>query len=51
MVEDGGEELTQHADLFAESVNPGRTSLIKHHVNTGNSPPIHQPVRRIPLHK
>ena len=63
MVEDGGEELTQeqkqqfllllfaNADLFAESANPGHTSLIKHHVYTGNSPPIHQPVRRIPLHK
>ena len=59
MVEDGGEELTQeqkqqffflllaNADLFAESDNPGHTSLVKHH----NSPPICQPVCRIPLHK
>ena len=62
MVEDSGEELTQeqkqqfllllaNADLFAESDNPGCTSLVKHHVNTGNSPPIRQPVCRIPLHK
>ena len=62
MVEDDGEELTQeqkqqfflllaNADLFAESDNPERTSLVKHHVNTGNSPPIRQSVRRIPLHK
>ena len=52
MVEDSGEELTQeqkqqfflllaNADLFAESDNPGRTTLVKHHVN---SPPY-------PLHK
>ena len=57
MVEDGGEELTQeqkqqffllllaNADLFAESDNPGRTSLVKHRVDTGNSPPIWQRVR------
>ena len=52
MVEDGGEDLTQeqkqqffllllaNADVFAESDNPGRTSLVKHRVDTGNSPPI-----------
>ena len=63
MVEDGGEDLTQeqkqqffllllaNADVFAERDDPGRTSLVKHRVDTGNSPPIRQPVRRIPLHK
>ena len=63
MVEDGGEDLTQeqkqqffllllaNADVFAERDDPGRTSLVKHRVDTGNSPPIRQPVRQIPLHK
>ena len=57
MVEDGGEDLTQeqkqqffllllaNTDVFAESDNPGCTSLVKHRVDTGNSPPIQQPVR------
>ena len=27
----------------------GRTTILQHHINTGTSPPIRQPVRRIPL--
>ena len=63
MVEECGGELTQeqkqqffllllaNADVFADDDNPGRTDMVKHRVNTGNSPPIRQPVRRIPAHK
>ena len=63
MVEECGGELTQeqkqqfflllltNADVFADDDNPGRTDMVKHRLNTGNSPPIRQPVRRIPAHK
>ena len=63
MVEECGEELTleqkqqffllllANADVFADDDNPGRTNVVKHRVDTGNSPPTRQPVRRIPAHK
>ena len=43
--------LLENADLFAEDGWLGRTDLVKHHVDTGSSPPIRQPVRRIPPYK
>ena len=43
--------LLANADLFADDDNPGRTSLVKHRIDTGMNPPLRQPVRRIPPHK
>ena len=41
--------LLEYADVFAESsVELGRTSLIKHSIDTGNEHPIRQPCRRVP---
>ena len=31
--------LLANADVSADN-NPGRTNLIKHHINTGSSPPV-----------
>lgn len=42
--------LLANADVSADN-NPGRTNLIKHHINTGSSPPVWQPVRRVSAHK
>ena len=42
--------LSYYSDVIA--VDPedlGRTTILQHHINTGISPPIRQPVRRIPL--
>ena len=43
--------LLANADVFADDDHPGRTSLIKHRIDTGNSPPVRQPVRRVSPHK
>ena len=41
--------LLEYHDLFAEGPNDfGRTGKIKHRIDTGESPPIRQPVCRIP---
>ena len=41
--------LLQFADTFAGPQDiPGRTSRLKHSINTGDTHPIRQPVRRIP---
>ena len=42
--------VVEFAHLFAlDSSELGRTSLVTHHINTGDSPPIRQPPRRIPF--
>ena len=43
--------LLTNVDLFADDDHPGRTNAIKHRIDTGNSPPIRQPLRRISPHK
>ena len=43
--------LLSQAELFSEDGQPGRTSWVKHQVDTGGSPPIRQPPRRIPPYK
>ena len=43
--------LLANADVFADDNHPGRTNLIKHRIETGNNPPVRQPVRRISPHK
>lgn len=41
--------LLDYADIFASDQDDlGRTGKIKHKINTGDAPPIRQPVRRIP---
>ena len=41
--------LRSHREAFAwNDQNIGRTSIIKHEINTGDSPPIRVPPRRIP---
>jgi hypothetical protein len=41
--------LVKYSKLFASSdVDLGRTSLIQHEIETGKTPPIRQPPRRIP---
>ena len=41
--------LLDYDDIFASSPDDfGRTGRIKHTIDTGNSPPVRQPVRRIP---
>ena len=43
--------LLANADVFSNDDHPGRTNLVKHHIDTGSSPPIRQPVRRVAPHK
>ena len=39
-----------NADLFAlDNSELGHTDLVQHHVDTGDNPPIEQPVRRVPF--
>ena len=42
--------LTEFSDVFASSTDDlGRTSLVKHTINTGDSKPIRQNPRRLPV--
>ena len=44
--------MLDYRDIFAKSKSDlGRTSLFKHEINTGNTPPIKQRPRRVPLAK
>ena len=44
--------VLDYRDIFAKSKSDlGRTSLFKHEINTGNTPPIKQRPRRVPLAK
>ena len=41
--------LQEYADVFCFKSNElGRTSVLRHHINTGNASPIHQLPRRVP---
>ena len=43
--------LCKYKDVFADTDGQlGRTSLVKHHISTGEAPPIKQAPRRIPIH-
>ena len=40
--------IADNADVFAlDDTELGNTNLVQHHVDTGDSPPIKQPVRRV----
>lgn len=42
--------MTEYADIFAvNSAEIGRTDLVDHQINTGDSAPVKQPARRIPF--
>ena len=42
--------VAEFSHLFAlDSRELGRTSLVTHHINTGDSPPIKQPPQRLPF--
>ena len=42
--------IMDNADLFAlDDSELGHTDLVQHHVDTGDNPPIKQPVRRMPF--
>ena len=42
--------IESNADVFAlDDSELGHTDLVKHHVDTGDVPPIKQPVRRVPF--
>ena len=44
--------LLQYEDIFAMfSSDLGPTSKLNHFISTGSDTPIHQAVRRIPLHR
>lgn len=44
--------LKEYSDIFSQGPGDlGRTSMIQHNVDTGESVPIRQGVRRVPLHK
>ena len=43
--------LLANTDVFSNDDHPGRTNLVKHRIDTGSSPPIRQPVRRVAPHK
>ena len=44
------ELLVSFADVFAlDSSELGITTIIEHSINTGDQPPIRQPVRRMPF--
>ena len=41
--------MVEYADVFSLSNNKlGRTAVLKHHIDTGDSKPVHLPPRRIP---
>ena len=41
--------FSNYSDVFCLHPNDmGHTTEVKHHIDTGDSPPIHQPPRRIP---
>ena len=43
--------LRQYSGLFATKKSDiGRTSVVKHNINTGDARPVKQPLRRIPAH-
>lgn len=43
--------LSKYSDVFSKhDYDIGRTGIIKHKISTGNSQPIKQPLRRVPLH-
>ena len=42
--------MTEYANIFAvNSAEIGRTDLVHHQINTGDSAPVKQPARRIPF--
>ncbi|KAK3085975.1 hypothetical protein FSP39_011528 [Pinctada imbricata] len=42
--------LEKHADVFSENeLDLGRTNVVEHSINTGNSRPLRQPPRKVPL--
>ncbi|KAK3728413.1 hypothetical protein QZH41_020432 [Actinostola sp. cb2023] len=44
--------LIEYADIFAcSSGDLGRTNLVEHRINTGDTIPIKQPARRLPMHR
>ena len=44
--------LLSHADVLASSdADLGRTNKLRHHIDTGSSPPVRQPVRRLSPHR
>lgn len=43
--------LEKHRGLFAKPGELGRTNLTYHRIDTGDHPPIKQPVRRVPFHQ
>ena len=46
------ELLIDFSDIFSTSkADIGRTSRLQHSIDTGDSPPIRQPVRRLPPHR
>jgi len=41
--------LMKHQDVFSQNENDlGRTSIIMHHIDTGDARPVRQPLRRYP---
>ena len=41
--------LCEYADVFSfSSTDLGRTSILRHHINTGDEAPVHLPPRRVP---
>ena len=44
--------LDEYADMFSSGpADLGRTGMVKHRIDTGDSPPIKQAQRRVPLHQ
>ena len=44
--------LISFSDVFPENDDDiGHTDVVQHHIDTGSSSPIRQPLRRIPIHK
>ena len=42
--------IEEYSDIFAlDATELGCTNLVKHSIDTGNSPPLRQPVRRVPF--
>ena len=39
--------LLEYVDVLASTADLGRTDKLRHHIDTGSSPPVRQPVRRV----
>lgn len=43
------ERLRHHSDVFSKDEDLGRTNLMEHNINSGDSRPLRQPLHKVPM--